>query len=96
MIVHIAGPTLVVNGQQRQRCSWCGALLCDDDLDHVASVVDGPFPGSGPACWPVGEYVAEDGAYWFVMRPADPDDLPETACARLPHELTRSTAAEGW
>lgn len=90
MIVHIAGVTITVHGtHQRQRCSWCGAILQDYDLTRV--MVQTPPDGSepdGPPSWQVGAQVAHDGAAWWVENDEDTEKLAEASCARLPPEMT--------
>lgn len=98
MIIHIAGPAITIDNQQRQRCAWCGAVLLEYDLYNIAVPV-GQDPR--PATWPVGELVASSGnAAWIVERKAG-DRLPEGACGRLPAVkrcivLGLSVEAEAW
>jgi hypothetical protein len=35
-IAHLAGACIQYESLQRQRCSWCGAILIDDDLSRMA------------------------------------------------------------
>lgn len=55
---HIAGPMITVMGRyMRQRCSWCGYVLDEYDLERVAA----PEGQSGsPVGFPVGEQVFVD------------------------------------
>lgn len=85
-VVHIAGLPVVVDGtQQRQRCSWCGAVLLDNDLARMMVPVG--QEGGEPATWEVGSLVAVDGGISYVVEPVE-DKLPDEACARLPHDVT--------
>jgi len=85
MIVHIAGVDVQVGALLRQRCSWCGAVLIDYDLDRIAVPVgQDPRPGT----WPVGELVARDGVASYVVEHVDGSDLPPEACARLDPAVT--------
>ena len=57
---HIAGPSITIAGRyHRQRCSWCGEALIDDDLGNMAGLEGDP---TGPLKFPVGELVeVEEG-----------------------------------
>ena len=35
-MTHVAGPCIQFGSLQRQRCSWCGFVLVDDDLANMA------------------------------------------------------------
>jgi hypothetical protein len=85
-LVHIAGPDVQVGGQMRQRCAWCGALLADYDLAHVAAPI-GQDPT--PAMWPAGELVAVDGPASWTVPHTDGEQLPSNACAQLDPAATR-------
>jgi len=39
-VVHIAGAVVQVGPLVRQRCSWCGAVLLDDDLRGMAAAFE--------------------------------------------------------
>lgn len=86
MIIHIAGPAVTVDERQRQRCSWCGAVLSDYDLSRVMVPVGQPGP---PATWPAGELVARDGNASWVVDHEDGAPLPAEACAHIDPEVTR-------
>lgn len=97
MIVHLAGIDLQYETILRQRCSWCGTLLIDQDLTRVA--LETPADGSDPApypTWPVGGWIARetpdgDGGVTWVLEP-DPDNplkAPAESCLRMPVEATR-------
>lgn len=60
-ITHIAGTVVHVNTLMRQRCGWCGAVLIDENLDHVMVMSDDPARASVPT-WEVGTFVAVSGA----------------------------------
>lgn len=38
--IHLSGPAVEFNGRVRQRCAWCGFVICDDDLTRMAFSVD--------------------------------------------------------
>lgn len=80
-ITHIAGPEIVVSGRwMRQRCSWCGAIICDYDLTMCAS-----SDGSGPYGWPVHTLVDVSGLNPVSFVRNDAEKLPPTFCG---HEET--------
>lgn len=92
MRVHIAGAPIRFGAYLRQRCSWCGVLIIDQDLSLVARPVedaDTPFP-----VWPVGEEVAMDGAVTWVLdrtpslEHEDGWTVSPDCCLRLPVEVT--------
>jgi hypothetical protein len=94
-VVHIAGQTVTINdgdtGQPRlfrQRCSWCGATLVDEDLTTI-KMLDGGMPGAfraGALVATVGD-IGSMRAQWLV-EPAD-GKLPDRACAQLDPAATR-------
>lgn len=90
-VVHIAGPAIQIDGQLRQRCSWCGALLLDYALGRVAVPVD---QDARPATWAMDACVAVDGNAQYlvglvdsVVKPGE-KRLPDGACGRLDPEVT--------
>lgn len=85
MIVHIAGPAITVDNRQRQRCSWCGALLLEYALFGMAVPVGQDVT---PPRWPAGELVARDGNASWIVEHKDGDPLPDDACARLDPAVT--------
>ena len=85
-VVHIAGLDVQVNGRQRQRCAWCGALLLDYDLANIAVPVGQEGP---PALWQFGTLVMVDGNLSVLVEYAEGQPLPEGACGRLDPEVTR-------
>lgn len=90
--VHIVGPPLTVRSLtrgrvRRQRCLWCGALLSEDLLDHVASEDGRPVPS-----WEPGAVVRCEGDNPTVMQVLDLAEdapFPDDACAQLDYEVTR-------
>jgi len=84
-ITHIAGHQVQVGSRLRQRCSWCGAVLCDYDLQRIA-VPEGQDPT--PGMWETGRLVRVDGPMSFVVEHEDGADLPPEACAVLDPEVT--------
>ncbi|GAA4226100.1 hypothetical protein GCM10022254_09940 [Actinomadura meridiana] len=86
MMIHIAGPVIVVHpGYMRQRCSWCGTVLVDYNLERVA-VPEGQEPT--PATWEFGGLVEVDGGMSTVVPHADGEPLPAGACALLDPAVT--------
>jgi hypothetical protein len=97
---HLAGPAITFNTYRRQRCSWCGTCLIDEDLARIM-VPEGQGQ-AGPGAWQFEALVRHDGPVWSVVTLApDPceDDTcgmphphytaPEDACMRLPPEITK-------
>lgn len=39
-VTHLAGPLIRFGTHQRQRCSWCGYVLIDDDLTRVNAPIE--------------------------------------------------------
>lgn len=103
-VVHIIGQPVQVGPLRRQRCSWCGHLLHDDDLSAIAWTLneDGSDPGP-PPMWPVGELLAVvgDSGSFRAMRVVPIEEwpdaeqepgerrLPDNCCALLDPEVTR-------
>lgn len=84
-VVHIAGIAVQVGAQLRQRCSWCGALMLDYDLERLAV----PVAQEGPvATWAVGDLVATSGGASWTVPHDDGDRLPAESCARLDPAVT--------
>jgi hypothetical protein len=84
-ITHIAGAQVQVGSRLRQRCSWCGAVLCDYDLERIA-VPEGQDPT--PGMWETGRLVQVDGPMSVIVEHEDGAELPPEACAQLDHEVT--------
>lgn len=84
-ITHIAGLQVQVGHRMRQRCSWCGALLEDHDLENVAVPVGQEGP---PALWAPGLPVRVDGSLSYALDIGEDPDLPDDACARLDDAVT--------
>jgi hypothetical protein len=84
-ITHIAGVQVQVGSRLRQRCSWCGAVLCDYDLQRIA-VLEGQDPR--PGMWETGALVEVDGNASFVVEHMDGAELPPEACAQLDDDVT--------
>jgi len=94
-ITHIAGVDVQVGTQLRQRCSWCGAVLIDEDLRNVmvpTEDADKPFP-----TWPVGALIRRDGFVTSIVEHEDGAQLPDDCCGQLDHSVTgaRSDAGPG-
>lgn len=86
-LVHIAGRQLQVNNRLRQRCSWCGTVLADYDLERVAVMVQPGEEPAPPAMWEEGALIAVDGGASWV-EPPDGEKLPEGACALIDDDVT--------
>jgi hypothetical protein len=84
-ITHIAGAQVQVGSRLRQRCSWCGAVLCDYDLTRIA-VLAGQDPT--PGMWETGRLVEVDGNASWVVEHEEGAEIPANACARLDDEVT--------
>jgi hypothetical protein len=84
-ITHIAGAQVQVGSRLRQRCSWCGAVLCDYDLVRIA-VPEGQDPT--PGMWQPGALVRVEGPASFIVEHEDGAELPADACAQLDDEVT--------
>lgn len=93
-VSHLAGPDVIFNTEEgqvlRQRCTWCGTTLIDVNLSHIQVPVgqEGPYPS-----WRVGAFVDADapdnrGGMWSQNDWEHPAPVPETACMRMPLELT--------
>lgn len=87
-VTHIAGTVVTVEDRYlRQRCSWCGAILVDYDLTHLAYTSDTPVEQRHPATWPVGQLVTVDGGLSFVLD--EGVGLPDWSCALLDPTATQ-------
>ena len=64
---------------------WCGAVLCDYDLNGIA-VLEGDDPT--PGMWETGALVMVDGNASWVVDHEDGAELPPEACTQLDHEVT--------
>ncbi|MFB4312930.1 hypothetical protein [Actinomadura sp. 21ATH] len=85
-MIHIAGQALVVPpGHMRQRCSWCGAVLIDQNLERLA-VPEGQ--ALTPARWEFGALVEVDGSMSRVVPYVEGEPLPAGACALVDPEVT--------
>jgi len=84
-VIHIAGAQVRIGTQLRQRCSWCGAVLCDYELTLIA-VPEGQ--DSEPAMWRTGDLVAVNGNASWVVEHQDGAELPVGACGKLDHAVT--------
>lgn len=93
-VAHLAGDAITFNTEQgqvmRQRCSWCGATLIDQNLSRTA-VPEGQDPIYPH--WKVGAFVethAPDarGGMWAELDWAHPQPVPANSCMRMPLEVT--------
>jgi hypothetical protein len=91
-VVHVAGAVVQVGPHLRQRCSWCGAVLVDQDLTRVMFQADDPdktYP-----TWPVGELIEttagdhDSGGVTTVLEHEDGQPVPDHCCAKLSPEVT--------
>lgn len=88
-MIHIAGQPICVDDRLRQRCSWCGATLIDDDLTR--GMVPDDQPISEPTTWGVGDLISREGTFpvvTCVVPFSDDDRLPDGCCARLDAAVT--------
>ena len=94
-IVHIAGHAIQVGPHVRQRCSWCGAVLVDEDETRIAVAItdEDPDPEVRIPTWPTGELIEITGlggtSMTTVLEHADGDPVPDHCCAKLSPEVTR-------
>lgn len=93
-VIHLAGADVQIGPHVRQRCSWCGAVLIDQDLRLVAvPVTEGQEPRPYPT-WPIGSLIAHDGAAWWVVEDTPHPDgediyaIPPASCMALDPALT--------
>lgn len=78
-LTHIAGVRLDVCGRVVQRCSLCGAKLCDSEGVAMPLNPDGT-PPEFPT-WPIGRLVqVEAGNPTRYSLLPDSDKLPEDSC----------------
>lgn len=83
-IVHIAGqPVQLQNRYVRQRCSWCGALIEDLDLERIAVAGD----DSSVPLWPIGELIEVTEGVKVCL--GDIDEMPSNCCANIELDVTR-------
>lgn len=78
-VIHIAAVPVKVGCRLRQRCGWCGAMICD-----FALLCQNPEPPT----WEHGKLIAVDGNASWVVEHEDGADLPEGACGLLDPEVT--------
>lgn len=84
-LTHIAGAQVQVGSRIRQRCSWCGAMLCDYDLERIAVLI-GQDPT--PAMWETGRLIEVGGNASWQLDHEDGDEIPDSACARIDDAVT--------
>jgi hypothetical protein len=78
-ITHIAGVTLNVCGRTIQRCSLCGAKLCDSENEVMMLKEDGT-PPTFPS-WETGRLIqVEAGNPTRSSMLPDSDRLPKDSC----------------
>lgn len=92
-IIHVAGPVMHFGAVYRQRCQWCGALIQEMDLRHIAIQEDGrpedlrgkPIDPDRELHW-WSDLVAISGTFPKVLSHRDhPEDgeAPERSCMVL-------------
>lgn len=98
--VHIAGTPIQVGARYRQRCSWCGALLHDYELDKIAwpegqEMDESPLGDPAPAMWEVDALVRLTGIFPRCSTLVEPErdeeggpEVPDDCCAALDDEVT--------
>lgn len=92
-MTHIAGQPVKLQGRYlRQRCSWCGAILIDVDLQNLGVHIPGEAIGiEEPEAfvypvWNPGELVTLDGTASYTL--GNVSELPDNCCAVLSPEVT--------
>jgi hypothetical protein len=87
-IIHIAGPVVLVGNHHRQRCSWCGAVIDDQDLTMIAFQIteDNPHPTYGR--WEQGGLIWQQGGETGVVIHEDGQPLPDRCCGKLDPSAT--------
>jgi hypothetical protein len=92
-ITHLAGPAITWDGRYvRQRCSWCGAILIDLDMERV--MVPVADRDRGVATWPFESFVRVDGPMSSTVdaQPSAQDPgatrVPPDCCMRLDPRVT--------
>ncbi len=83
-VTHLTGPAITVEGRyMRQRCSWCGTAIIEEDLSLIA--VPSEHPGPIPS-WPAGSWVEVDeeegGPTIYRLTDAEDGRIPVGACTR--------------
>ncbi len=74
--IHLVGPEVTVEKRYvRQRCSWCGFLLLDYDLERIQV----PEGQGGPRPWKVGGWV-EVGEGFAQSVDVNDDAFPNESC----------------
>lgn len=92
-IVHIAGDAMVVGSVARQRCSWCGYMLINRDLNEdpveeksraaaTLEQINNVFFNCGDPVL-VRREPGEDKETLLVLTHLIDQDLPEHACAMI-------------
>jgi hypothetical protein len=96
VVSHLAGPVVDFQTDQgavvRQRCQWCGATLVDA-CTWLAAVHPPPAEGEAlVATWEVGRFVdtatPDNTGGWSSLNGWTAGPVPDTACMRMPLEVT--------
>lgn len=84
MTTHIIGPDVFIGGRWlRQRCSWCGVVLLNDDLTQASAP---PGMIGAPPVFPVGEVVRVEGenpTTFSVLAHLSGENLPDDSCVTV-------------
>jgi hypothetical protein len=103
-VTHLAGEAILFDGRQRQRCAWCGYVIEDQDLAHVAVMLN--EDGSTPEYphWPPGAFLrtTTNGGFTGTHIVSDeelayePDEVCEEhrASVRVPDDCCMRLPAE--
>ena len=86
-VAHLVGPCITAHGRyRRQRCSWCGIALIEDDL---ALIMTAPGCEGGPGQWAP--------STWVEVEEGNPrrtsslvgfeDSMPENSCMAVETDL---------
>jgi hypothetical protein len=94
VIVHLAGDQITMNNVSRQRCLWCGALICERDWAGIGiqiqpgETAEQAAENARKAVW--SGFVAVDGGVTYSVPDDDPDKKPPAgSCLLLDIEVTR-------
>jgi len=88
-VAHLAGPCITAQGRfRRQRCSWCGTALIEDDLTLMAFA---PGCSTEPMQWEPGSWVqVSDGNPCAMVTLFHPDaTMPDNSCMAVEVDAAR-------
>lgn len=91
MQMHVAGPPIQVDSWLRQRCSWCGAVIINQNLELTAVPVEPDGSAASYPTWEMGAVVAIDGGLSYVVAAPTEEfrmDDYQACCISLDPEVT--------